>query len=884
MADITQILVNTQNPDQTVRSQAEQQLEQAKEANFSLYLSSLAKELGDESKPSEVRRLAGLILKNSIDSRSYQTKKSLQQKWLNQVDQNQRMEIKSMIFQALSSPVQEIRHTAAQVVAKFAAAEIPAKQWPELIPQLQLSVSGPQSSTELKQSTLEALGYICEELSLNGEQGDDFGGMGGLDQTAVNTMLTAIIQGMDKTETNNEVRLAACNALSIALTFASENFSKQQERDYIMQVTCEATVSPDQRIRYAAFEVLVGVAEEYYEYLESYISAIYDLTVKVLHGDDPQIGLQAIEFWSSICEEEIGRKDAIEDGERDVKYHQFIEKALGVLTPMLLEQLTKQEEGQDEDENAWNLAMAGGTCLNLIANLTGDQVVDGVMQYITQNIQQDNWRQKEAALFAFGAILEGPSREKLAPLANDALPFLLNSMNDKNTHVKDTTAWTIGRVFEFVQSPEYRLITQSNLGTTLAALTESLKDVPNVAGKACWSIQNLVTSLGEDDQLRPALSPFFQPIVQALLVTAERPDAEMKLKVECYEALNDIIRGASTETLVTVHQLIPVVLQKLGSTFETQVTSQDMLEKQTDQQALLCGTLQVIIQRLGSEEAAKGSLAQHSDNLMTAFLRVLANRSATVHEEAMLAVGALAHSVGKDFEKYMEAFYPFVEVGLKNHGEFSVCQATVGVVGDICRALDEKLAQWCDNIVFLLLQDLQSSELHRAVKPPILSCFGDIALAVGPSFDKYLEFVLPMLQSATSLAMTNQDPNVELDEDTVQYKNDLRNGIFEAYTGILQGFRDDKSKIASLAQHARFILSFIEDVSKDPYRDASVTRNMIALLGDMADTMDGIGELFKEKTFYQALFQELHSQSSDDTNFDSTLHWASERIALRLTQ
>ena len=383
MADITQILVNTQNPDQTVRSQAEQQLEQAKEANFSLYLSSLAKELSDESKPSEVRRLAGLILKNSIDSRSYQTKKSLQQKWLNQVDQNQRMEIKSMIFQALSSPVQEIRHTAAQVVAKFAAAEIPAKQWTELIPQLQLSVSGPQSSTELKQATLEALGYICEELSLNGEQGDDFGGMGGLDQTAVNTMLTAIIQGMDKTETNNEVRLAACNALSIALTFASENFSKQQERDYIMQVTCEATVSPDQRIRYAAFEVLVGVAEEYYEYLESYISAIYDLTVKVLHGDDPQIGLQAIEFWSSICEEEIGRKDAIEDGERDVKYHQFIEKALGVLTPMLLEQLTKQEEGQDEDENAWNLAMAGGTCLNLIANLTGDQVVDGVMQYIT---------------------------------------------------------------------------------------------------------------------------------------------------------------------------------------------------------------------------------------------------------------------------------------------------------------------------------------------------------------------------------------------------------------------------------------------------------------------------------------------------------------------
>jgi hypothetical protein len=48
----------------------------------------------------------------------------------------------------------------------------------------------------------------------------------------------------------------------------------------------------------------------------------------------------------------------------------------------------------------------------------------------------------------------------------------------------------------------------------------------------------------------------------------------------------------------------------------------------------------------------------------------------------------------------------------------------------------------------------------------------------------------------------------------------------------------------------------------------------------MADTMDGIGELFREKTFYQALFQELHS----DDNFDSTLNWARERIAQRLTQ
>ena len=56
---------------------------------------------------------------------------------------------------------------------------------------------------------------------------------------------------------------------------------------------------------------------------------------------------------------------------------------------------------------------------------------------------------------------------------------------------------------------------------------------------------------------------------------------------------------------------------------------------------------------------------------------------------------------------------------------------TVGVVGDLCRALDLKILPFCDGVVYQLLQNLQSTTLHRSVKPPILSCFGDLALAVG---------------------------------------------------------------------------------------------------------------------------------------------------------
>ena len=52
-------------------------------------------------------------------------------------------------------------------------------------------------------------------------------------------------------------------------------------------------------------------------------------------------------------------------------------------------------------------AKAGATCLRLIAQLVEDDVVDLMVPFVTVNIaSQTNWRQREAAVMAFGAVLE----------------------------------------------------------------------------------------------------------------------------------------------------------------------------------------------------------------------------------------------------------------------------------------------------------------------------------------------------------------------------------------------------------------------------------------------------------------------------------------------
>jgi importin subunit beta-1 len=308
--DVSSVLEATLSPNDGVRNNAEQQLRQAQEADFAAYITTLATELANESASTNVRLAAALALKNSFTFRDFSRLLQVQQKWLQGIEAANKAQIKQLALKTLASPDARAGMGAAQFVSAIAAIELPRDQWPELMPHLVDSVA--KGSDQHKQASLTAIGYICE--TSDHELRENLA-------THSNAILTAVIQGARKEEPNNDVRSAAITALSDSLEFVRSNFDHEGERNYIMQVVCEATQSPDSRIQQGAWGCLNRIMALYYEKMRFYMEkALFGLTIHGMQSEDEDVAKLAVEFWCTVCDQEI----EIEDDNAQVRVVVFL--------------------------------------------------------------------------------------------------------------------------------------------------------------------------------------------------------------------------------------------------------------------------------------------------------------------------------------------------------------------------------------------------------------------------------------------------------------------------------------------------------------------------------------------------------------------------------
>lgn len=667
------------------------------------------------------------------------------------------------------------------MIGKIAAIEIPAKEWSDLIAVLDANITKQSANSGLRQASLEALGYVCEEVPAEL-------------QPYSNQILTAIASGMADSEANTDIKLSATVCLVNSIEFIKGNMAQEADRNMIMQMVFSVTKSTDLQVRVAAYQALVQIADSYYEYLGSMMGAIFSLTTAAIKSEVDEVAQQAIELWSTICDVELEiMEEEYVDPEAPppsqpappTRNQGFIKAAVPHLVPVLLSALTKQSEDPDDDE--WNVALASGTALGLCAQVAKDDIVAFVLPFVQQHVSSADWRFREAAILSFGCILDGPNQTELAKVVKQAFGLILGHMKDPHPMVKDTTAWTVGRICSLL--PE--VIEPATLPALMQVLVAGLSETPKVASNVCWAIHNLASAVEPDEATNSSpLSPYFQPVMQALLQTASRGDVkECNLQVSVYEAINVMVTSAAGDVHHLIKAILPMIMEKLRSTLQQRSENAGDKEALNEIQALLCGSLQAIVTKL-----EQGDILPQSDVLMQLLLEVLNSKNTTVHEEALMAVGAVADKIEDHFVKYQHIIKTPLLQGLTNAQEYHVCNVAVHVTCDLTRAIGAAFAPWGDEVMGILLRHLQNPSIERTLKAHIIACIGDIALAVGGYFERYMQYVIPMLRQASQIRFEADD------YENQDYLQHLRDSIIQAYSGILLGLAADNKVQSFLSQ------------------------------------------------------------------------------------
>lgn len=630
-------------------------LQSWEERNLAEYAKALALELATEGKDATARQLAGLCLKNLLVSPNDQLQIKKHDRW-KEIPGPIRAEVKGALLRTFVSEDRNARHTAGRAAAEVAAIELPYREWGEFVPTMLQNVRA-ETSEGTKIASLECLGFACERIG-------QMEHLPNIDEQTTNEMLTAVIDGIQQGRPEN-VRLVACVALKNSLLYAQSNMERKQERDHIMANVLTACSSSNENVRKEAFACISSIAYLYYEKLQEYMQHFFELTTNAIKNDEEPIAKEAIEFWSTICESEIDYIDEEVDlAQQGVPVQtvcrRYVQQALEHLVPLLLEAMTKHPEDALESDrmDQFTIEVAASTCLTFMAQTVEDAITASVLPFVQSHIQDENWHYREAAIMAFGCILEGASTASIGMAVQQSIPVLLSALGDANIQVKHTTAFTISKVCEAHSSA----IPQEVLPVLVNTLIQRMQnEKPNVATQLCTALNRLGAAFDNDDTGTRtgtnSLSPYMKLVLESLMKTADRPDAkEGNLRTAAFETINVYVANSAPDCKPLLLQLLPAIVERFRVTFSLPVLNVTDRDDKEGLQGLLCGLIQVLVQNLERPE-----VAPLADAIMTNLIQALESKSNTCHNEAFLAIDAIADIMAEDFEVrsyYSKGFAP----------------------------------------------------------------------------------------------------------------------------------------------------------------------------------------------------------------------------------
>ena len=837
--NIDQLLEMALDKDAPKRNAGMNSLNQLADSNLSLFLKTLGSILSNESKKSEIRQLSAILIKNSlIHVESYQ------EIWKTKLSPEDKNEIKLLVLSTLASSKKEIRTSASTVISSISKIDSPITQtWPELLPSL--TENAFNNDINMKLSAIEALGYVCEELTIKS-----------IDPSNVDKILNALIQNLTSPENSIDVVLQVLKALYYAIRLAEKNFSNKNERaiifNAIFEIGTKYETNENVLDKIAMLFIEMLSISSYYDYIEDFFTQIIKFSFNIIQKykeSNDRLALLGLEIICCIGDEESSRTNneyisltkINQFYTMDKPKKNYLTKISDDLQKLIVTNVHALED--DEDENEWNISKACLHILNLMAKTVDQQIISKFYKELSIQISdsKNNLDERAKCWLLLGSSITSNNKAETVKIINGCLVLFFNDIKQNNSlKLKKCASYLIYKITKIIP----KIFDQSKLGAVIESLSSELKNCNDstIIVNICQSLQNLIKTFGdlETNKSSCALSPFFEKILNNIFIDAKTDinncNSSTKNSLNRLMTIGTLIDYSSHDKQPQIYEIIKQFLIQIES---TQNEINDLISNNINKETIfqIQEYYYTLLQKLFNKYKSKIDLnfAQKIWQLTEALFKY----RQTVFEEANLALAALARNMGKDFKQIFIVYYPYIEYSIKSYSNNSLSKS--GLLSLLhCVTSTQETIEKLEDMIKILIEICTSNEVARANKTIAINIIGELVLFNGANFKPYLETVMKLLFSAAQMGV-NISPDA--DEDIIEFVKNLRYELIQTFTCIELTFNDNENN--------KFLTPFIKDMFaflKSCVDDINIQTIDIlkSILNLIIDLFGIYGEQFKE--------------------------------------
>ena len=541
-----------------------------------------------------VRSSAAINLKNSIKS-TYKTLPLQAQAY-----------IRNAALSCLEDPNSQIRNFAGSVITEIVQRG-GVLGWPELLPELLSLASNERGSISpaAQEGAMGALAKVCEDSKKLLDK--EYQGQRPLD---------VIIPRLLEITSSPIAKVRAFALASVNSFIPQKPHAVVSRIDQLLARLFQLAHDPSDDVRRNVCRSFVQLVFIRPDKIGPHMGDLVDyMVVQQRNTDDPDLALDAAEFWLCIGENEQlcatlgpylnkivpvllesmvydeedvmrlegGADDAdVDDRPEDLKPqfaksknvrmstngHSFNinsnEEGMTTANSAFSSDVDALSEGEIEDNNEggadiedrWNLRKCSAAALDVLASTFHQPVFAVTLPYLKENLRHHDWPNREAAVLAIGAVADG-CMEAVKPHLPDLIPYLVSLLNDTEPVVRLITCWALGRYSGWASHLENindrKRYFEPMMEGILSRMLDKNKRVQESAASAFANLEEKATK-----ELTPYCAPIIQQFVQCF---GRYKDRNMFILYDCVQTLAEHV-GPVLAQQDLIDLLMPAMIQR----------------------------------------------------------------------------------------------------------------------------------------------------------------------------------------------------------------------------------------------------------------------------------------------------------------------------------